>query len=68
MLLVKESHNLYVIDERNKIIAEGSWVSLVSSGQEDAEIQIALGVLWVSGGLYSLGNIWQRDVKNYWSF
>lgn len=68
MLLVKENHNVYVIDERNKIIAEGSWVSLVSSGQEDAGIWVTLGVLWVSGGLYSTGNVWQRTVKNYRSF
>lgn len=40
MLLVKEKHNLCVIDQRNEIIAEGSWVSPVSSG-----IQVTLGVI-----------------------
>lgn len=44
MLLVTEKHNLYVIDQRNEIIAEGSWVSPVSSGQEDAGIQVTLGL------------------------
>lgn len=68
MLLVKEKHNLYVIDQRNKIIAEGSWVSLVSPGQGCAGIWVTLGVLWVSGGLYSAGNVCQRNMKNYWSF
>ncbi|KAF4793300.1 Eyes absent 2 [Turdus rufiventris] len=40
----EEKHNLYVIDQRNEIIAEGSWVSPMSSGQEDAGIQVTLGV------------------------
>lgn len=46
-------------------MAEGSWVSLVSSGQGCAGISVTLGVLWVSGGFYSIGNVWQRNKKNY---
>lgn len=42
-MLEEEKHILYVIGQSNQIITEGSLVSLVFSGQEDAGTRVTHG-------------------------
>lgn len=55
--MLEEKHILYVIDQSDQTITEGSLVSLVFSHQEDAGTRVACGaMLWVSGAL-----LWHRE-------